>query len=42
MTEAENDRLWNEYFYPDTDVLINNFNERDPEKTKRKRSFLFF
>ena len=42
MTEAENDRLWNEYFYPDTDVLINNFNERDPEKLKEKEASYSF
>ena len=25
MTDIENDRLWNKYFYPGTEVLINNY-----------------
>ena len=32
MTEIENDNNWNDYFYPGTEVLKNNFDIKDPEK----------
>ena len=35
MTDAENSILWEEYFYPDTRVLINNYDIRDYEELKR-------
>ena len=35
MTETENNKLWNEYFYPNTDALINNFDERNADKLKK-------
>lgn len=34
MTNQENDRLWREYFYPGTNILINNFNIKDHDKLK--------
>ncbi len=34
MTDKENDVKWREYFYPNTDVLINNFGIKDGEKLK--------
>lgn len=34
MTKEENDILWQEYFYPKTNVLINKFNIKDNDKLK--------
>ena len=34
MTEQENDLLWDAYFYPGTEVLINHYDIRDPERLK--------
>ena len=34
MTDAENDILWREYFYPGTDVLINYYGVKDHDKLK--------
>ena len=34
MTEKENDILWNEYFYPGTDVFRNYFGIKDKDKLK--------
>ena len=34
MTDQENEIKWQEYFYPNTNVLINNYDERDSEKLK--------
>lgn len=36
MKDQENSILWDEYFYPGTEVLINNFNEKDVERLKEK------
>lgn len=35
MTETENNKLWNDYFYPNTEVLINKFDERNAYKFKK-------
>ncbi len=42
MTELENDLLWNSYFYPKTDTLINNFNCKDKEKLKELEATISF
>lgn len=34
MTDSENDTLWNEYFYPGSNILINNFGVKNNEKLK--------
>ena len=34
MTDQENDIRWREYFYPGTNVLINNYDCKDSEELK--------
>lgn len=34
MTSQESDKLWNSYFYPGTNILINNLNIKDYDKLK--------
>ena len=36
MTDSENEIYWNEYFYPGTDVLINNFGIKNYDELKKK------
>ena len=36
MTEKENDILWNSYFYPNTNVLINSFDIKNFDELKKK------
>lgn len=38
MTDQENSILWASYFYPNTNVLINNLNIRDYDKLKEKET----
>ena len=42
MTDQESNVLWNEYFYPGTEFLINNFNEKDNELLKEKEASCSF
>ena len=35
MTEQESNNLWESYFYPDTDVLINKLNIKDYNQLKK-------
>ena len=35
MTEELNKKLWNEYFYENTEILINNFDCKDFKKLKK-------
>lgn len=42
MTDSENNVLWNEYFYPDTDILINNLDIRDFDKLKEAEATYSF
>lgn len=38
MTDHENSILWNEYFYPGTNILINNYDIKDYEKLKKEEA----
>lgn len=38
MTDSENEIYWNEYFYPGTDVLINNFGIKNYDELKKKEA----
>ena len=42
MTDMENEILWKEYFYPDSDVLINKLNITDFEKLKEAEASYSF
>ena len=34
LTEQEYNKLWNSYLYPNTTILINNYNIKDKEKLR--------
>ena len=38
MTDQENDKLWESYFYPGTSILINNLNIKNYDKLKEKEA----
>ena len=42
MTNTENDKLWESYFYPETEILINNLNIKDQEKLKEAEATISF
>jgi len=42
MTDIENDELWNSYFYPGTELLINKFNCKNFEKLKELDASISF
>ena len=42
MTNQENSKLWEEYFYPGTTILVNNLNIKDYDKLKEKEATLTF
>ena len=42
MTDIENEELWKEYFYPNTNVFINNYNIMDDELLKEKEATISF
>ena len=42
MTDRENDLLWKEYFYPNTNVLINNLGIKDLDKLKEAEATISF
>ena len=42
MTDKESEIRWKEYFYPDTNVLINNFGIKDYEELKIKETTVSF
>lgn len=42
MTDLENSKRWDEYFYPGTEVLVNRFDCRDEEKLKEIESTISF
>lgn len=42
MTNLENDKLWDSYFYPGTDVLKNNFGYKNYEELKKHEVSITF
>ena len=42
MVDKENDILWREYFYPNTNVLINNLGIKDIDKLKEAEATISF
>ena len=42
MMEQEADRLWDSYFYPETNVLINNFGYKNQEELRKAEASYSF
>jgi len=42
MSQDNHEQLWNEYFYPDTNVLKNNLNIQDEEELREKEATMSF